>query len=392
MPGVWFVLEGDRHNGPFTSAEFRERAATGQLRPHDLVWKEGMPDWIPASKIKGLFAAAPVTVISPAATTARWIGSRRWQRTAPVTVISPAATTSGESELAAPERTRVAAAVNGWRNLSALAKVGIASASAGLLVVVFCVGVLTLFQGRSDSASFERKREKQKEKEQHELAGHIELGHSLWNEGKKAEAVAEYKLALNYRGESYSQPFFYLVGDTDKPTVLQRTIEDELANGNTSVASHLIKEAIVHWVSLSFNSPEANGLFADIKAERALDEAKREAQNKVDDAEREVRKRTEKSETEPQGPAKGSGWTMFTNGSLTKAKYDKIKEGMSYVEVKGIIGGDGEEMGSSKMDGVSGVVPSISTKMYAWKNSNGSNMNAMFQNDRLIQKAQFGLK
>ena len=29
--------------------------------------------------------------------------------------------------------------------------------------------------------------------------------------------------------------------------------------------------------------------------------------------------------------------------------------------------------------------------MYSWKNANGSNMNAMFQDGRLISKAQFGL-
>ena len=30
--------------------------------------------------------------------------------------------------------------------------------------------------------------------------------------------------------------------------------------------------------------------------------------------------------------------------------------------------------------------------MYMWQNSDGSNMNAMFQNDKLVNKAQFGLK
>jgi len=76
---------------------------------------------------------------------------------------------------------------------------------------------------------------------------------------------------------------------------------------------------------------------------------------------------------------------------VTKANYNEIQEGMSYAQVVSIIGSEGEEMASNKMDGVPGVMPSISTKMYSWKNFDGSNMNAMFQNDRLIQKAQFGL-
>ena len=77
---------------------------------------------------------------------------------------------------------------------------------------------------------------------------------------------------------------------------------------------------------------------------------------------------------------------------VNKAHYDRIREGMSYLEVIRIIGAEGVELSSNKIDGVPGVMPSISTKMYMWQNSNGSNMNAMFQNDRLVQKAQFGLE
>ncbi len=372
MASDWHVSKDRQQTGPFTSAELRKMVASGQLGSDDFVWKEGMQDWVPASKIKGLFVNASVTAASPVAAS------------------------FNQSELVAPVQTRISAAINTWRNLNAPTKIGIASVCAGLLLVVFCAGILALIQGPSDEARSEassKARKQQEAKERQELIAFVELGNSLWNEGKKEEAVAEYKRALNFRGEELRwAPFYNEVGDAEKPTVLQRTIEFEFSNGNTSAASHLINEAVRHDVSVSFNSQEVNRLVIDAKAKRALDEAKREAQNKIDDAEREGRKRAEKNEAEPQGPAKSSGWTMFANGSLTKAKYDKIKEGMSYAEVKGIIGEDGEEMASSKMDGVSGVVPSISTKMYVWKNSNGSNMNAMFQNGRMIQKAQFGLK
>jgi len=77
---------------------------------------------------------------------------------------------------------------------------------------------------------------------------------------------------------------------------------------------------------------------------------------------------------------------------ISKSKYDQISEGMSYSEVASIIGSEGAEESSSKIEGVPGVMESISTKMYAWQNSDGSNMNAIFQNDKLVQKAQFGLK
>ena len=77
---------------------------------------------------------------------------------------------------------------------------------------------------------------------------------------------------------------------------------------------------------------------------------------------------------------------------VSKDKFSAIHEGMTYREVVTIIGAEGEELSSNKIEGVPGVMPSVSTKMYAWQNSDGSNMNAMFQNDKLIQKAQLGLK
>jgi len=77
---------------------------------------------------------------------------------------------------------------------------------------------------------------------------------------------------------------------------------------------------------------------------------------------------------------------------LTMAKYDAIKTGMSYIDVVAIIGFGGEELSRNKINGVPGVMESVETIMYQWVNSGGSNMNAIFQNNRLFQKAQFGLR
>lgn len=78
--------------------------------------------------------------------------------------------------------------------------------------------------------------------------------------------------------------------------------------------------------------------------------------------------------------------------TITMEKYSRIQNGMSYNEVKQILGEPGVEQSRNKMEGVPGVMESIETVMYAWQNPGGSNMNAMFQNDKLIQKAQFGLE
>lgn len=70
---------------------------------------------------------------------------------------------------------------------------------------------------------------------------------------------------------------------------------------------------------------------------------------------------------------------------VTKAEYDSLSTGMSYLEASRIIGVSGNEMSRNEIAG-------IVTVMYMWQNPDGSNMNAMFQNDGLVQKAQFGLK
>lgn len=77
---------------------------------------------------------------------------------------------------------------------------------------------------------------------------------------------------------------------------------------------------------------------------------------------------------------------------VTRSEYDQISYGMSYSQVASIIGYEGIQTSGGTMDGVPGVMPSITTEMYMWQNSDGSNMNAMFQNDALVNKAQFGLK
>lgn len=71
---------------------------------------------------------------------------------------------------------------------------------------------------------------------------------------------------------------------------------------------------------------------------------------------------------------------------VTMAQYNRIKSGMSYNKVVSILGQPTEELSSSEMMG-------ITTVMYMWEgNSLGGNMNVMFQNKKVVSKAQFGLK
>lgn len=53
---LWYYAKNDQQHGPVTPAELRQLATAHALLPEDLIWREGMDGWAPASKVKGLFA------------------------------------------------------------------------------------------------------------------------------------------------------------------------------------------------------------------------------------------------------------------------------------------------------------------------------------------------
>lgn len=54
----WYFAKDDEPFGPVSTADLKRLAAVGLLQPTDLVWKNGMQAWQPASRLKGLPAAA----------------------------------------------------------------------------------------------------------------------------------------------------------------------------------------------------------------------------------------------------------------------------------------------------------------------------------------------
>jgi len=58
MASQWFYTQDEERMGPVSSEELKQLAESGELTADDLVWKEGMADWKPASQLKGLFEGA----------------------------------------------------------------------------------------------------------------------------------------------------------------------------------------------------------------------------------------------------------------------------------------------------------------------------------------------
>jgi hypothetical protein len=70
MESQWYYSKAGQQFGPITAEQLKRMATTRELAPTDLVWKDGMANWVAASTVQGLFvqgtAATPLPVARPA--------------------------------------------------------------------------------------------------------------------------------------------------------------------------------------------------------------------------------------------------------------------------------------------------------------------------------------
>jgi GYF domain 2/Domain of unknown function (DUF4234) len=60
MANEWYyTLNGQQQPAPTSTTALRQLAADGVLQPTDLIWQDGMPNWVAASSVKGLFTPKP---------------------------------------------------------------------------------------------------------------------------------------------------------------------------------------------------------------------------------------------------------------------------------------------------------------------------------------------
>ena len=76
-----------------------------------------------------------------------------------------------------------------------------------------------------------------------------------------------------------------------------------------------------------------------------------------------------------------------TDCRATAAAFEALQTGMTYAQTVEVIGCEGVVMSATEYTG-------LVTRMLGWEGEGtlGANMNAMFQNDALVMKSQFGLR
>ncbi len=62
---MYHISRNGQQSGPYTEEQLRQMAASGQLQPQDLTWRQGDANWRPAAEIPDLFRGQPTMPALP---------------------------------------------------------------------------------------------------------------------------------------------------------------------------------------------------------------------------------------------------------------------------------------------------------------------------------------
>ena len=48
---MWYIARDKKKSGPFTTEQLESLAKQGKLRSSDLVWQQGMENWVPGASL-----------------------------------------------------------------------------------------------------------------------------------------------------------------------------------------------------------------------------------------------------------------------------------------------------------------------------------------------------
>lgn len=265
MANEWFYSKSGKRFGPVSGQQLKELAAKGGIGPDDLVWKEGMAQWLPAKSITGLFEVASNAIqVQPA--------------TKPSSPNQPVESQAG-GLMAALQGSLVAR----WNSFTPRQKVVLVAGSSAaclLLVLLFAF----MIRSPSDSVPGQTKKDKRADvarndpkleskdfapksspfmekakKQDEEEEKLIQKADELWTSGKKHDAADIYQGILDKHGGLYH-------GKAASSRVYSRTIDSLVERGGPGAVQNYIRMATIARVSLVLSNPEARKLAGDAAA------------------------------------------------------------------------------------------------------------------------------
>lgn len=124
MSQDWYYTKDKQTKvGPLSAARLKELARSGQLTPTDLVRRDGMPKWLPAGKVQGLFEPGKSAEVPSSPHPVSTLGNRQEVATADRQV----------GQQAKPK----GKVIDTWTGLSRRAKVGVVAGTVLLAMVMF---------------------------------------------------------------------------------------------------------------------------------------------------------------------------------------------------------------------------------------------------------------
>ena len=248
----WHYQKNGVTHGPVDSAGFKQLAQTGGLWPDDLLRRDDMQSWAKASKVNGLFPEQ--------------VSESLKESEAPVVVGSEQPRAS-KAEDQTPPKAKLNR-ISDWYYWPFTLLAMVLFFPWGLYLVwtnptwtnrtkgIWTGGFALLIVFIAASIAADKKA----------IAEAIVVAHQKWDAGHKAEAVSTYRPLI----EKLS-----LVAEHERPIVMQRLFDFDLTNGANDLARKTFDRSKKEGIVLSFTSPEAKKLLADIQTEEA--KAKQEA-------------------------------------------------------------------------------------------------------------------
>ena len=334
---AWYYSVDGQKLGPVSGRDLKRLAASGEIKPSSLVWKQGMANWAAAKGVKGLFAdpsdhasasekpQTPPKIDSKAGATKPNSSESARSSSDPPDNAGEGGVSKAAKNLfgaivgeAGRASSRIVGAAQGvlhssnksnnaqskgrdslqaegdstsqnWKSRVKPYKWQLAGClGIPLLLIISCTAITGV-----TAYLAEQKREEQSRQEREEKKKKYEEAETLWASGEKDKAIVLYRdLIAGYLSlELYPH----------RPKMYQRVIEHDVKNGDTSSARTLMKKARRYEsVELSFSDSLADSILKEVEEE--LQEEKRK-----DEAERQQRaieeqKAKEREEFADPGP------------------------------------------------------------------------------------------